>query len=56
MEKRNVTISGNVTELQEFVTYEITQLRMDPDYIRSKIYTLYTYTARGGIHWVMHPR
>ena len=56
MEKRNVTISGNVTELQEFVTYEITQLRMEPDYIRSKIYTLYTYTARGRIHWIMHPR
>ena len=55
MEKRNVTIGGNLTELQEFVTYEITQLRMDPDYIRSQIYTLYTYTARGGIHWVMHP-
>ena len=34
-ERRNVTIGGNVTELQEFVTYDITQLRMDPEYIRS---------------------
>ena len=52
MERRNVTIGGNVTEVQEFVTYDITQLRMDPDYIRSQIYTLYiytTYTTRVGI-------
>ena len=35
MERRNVTIGGNVTEVLEFVTYDITQLRMDPDYIRS---------------------
>jgi len=34
MERRNVTIGGNVTEVQEFVTYDITQLRMAPDYIR----------------------
>ena len=38
MEMRNVTIQGNVTELQELVTYDITQLRMDPDYIRSQKY------------------
>ena len=38
MEMRNVTIGGNVTELQELVTYDITQLRMDPDYIRSQNY------------------
>ena len=38
MEMRNVTIGGNVTELQELVTYDITQLRMDPDYIRSQKY------------------
>ena len=38
MERRNVTIGGNVTEVQEFVTYDITQLRMDPVYIRSKKY------------------
>ena len=41
MERRNVTIGGNVTEVQEFVTYDITQLRMDPDYIRSWIYIVY---------------
>ena len=35
LERRNVTIGGNVTEVQEFVTYDITQLRMAPDYIRS---------------------
>ena len=33
-ELRNVTIAGNVTESQEFVTYNITDLRMDPKYIR----------------------
>ena len=34
-ELRNFTIDGNVTELQGVVTYDITELRMDPIYIRS---------------------
>ena len=33
-EMRNITINGNVTELREVVTYDITELRMDPNYIR----------------------
>ena len=33
-EMRNITIDGNVTELQGVVTYDITELRMDPNYIR----------------------
>ena len=33
-EMRNITIDGNVTELRGVVTYDITELRMDPNYIR----------------------
>ena len=33
-EMRNVTMDGNVTELQGVVTYDITELRMNPNYIR----------------------
>ena len=33
-EMRNITTDGNVTELQGVVTYDITELRMDPNYIR----------------------
>ena len=33
-EMRNITIDGNVTELQGVVTYDITELRMNPNYIR----------------------
>ena len=34
-EMQNITTDGNVTELQGVVTYDITELRMDPNYIRS---------------------
>ena len=35
-EMRNITTAdGNVTELQGVVTYDITELRMNPNYIRS---------------------
>ena len=34
-EMRNITTDGNVTELQGVVTYDITELRMNPNYIRS---------------------
>ena len=33
-EMRNITINENVTEMQEVVTYDIADLRMDPSYIR----------------------
>ena len=33
-EMRNITINENVTEIQEVVTYDIADLRMDPSYIR----------------------
>ena len=31
----NVTTEENITELEEEITYDVTELRMDPDYIRS---------------------
>ena len=30
----NVTTEENITELEEEITYDVTELRMDPDYIR----------------------
>ena len=33
-EMRNISINENVTEMQEVVTYDIADLRMDPSYIR----------------------
>ena len=33
-ELHNVTSQLNVTEVQELVTYDITELRRDPEYIR----------------------
>ena len=32
----NVTTEENVTELEEEISYDVTELRMDPDYIRYK--------------------
>ena len=31
----NVTTEENITQLEEEITYDVTELRMDPDYIRS---------------------
>ena len=36
-EMRNITTEGNTTLLQEVVTYDITDLRMDPMYIRCNL-------------------
>ena len=40
-EMRNVTLGGNLTRERECVTYEITDLRMDPTYIRWPIENLH---------------
>ena len=37
-EMRNITTEGNTTLLQEVVTYDITDLRMDPMYIRCNLF------------------
>ena len=37
-EMRNITTEGNTTLLQEVVTYDITDLRMDPMYIRCNMF------------------
>ena len=37
-EMRNITTVGNTTLLQEVVTYDITDLRMDPMYIRCNLF------------------
>ena len=37
-EMRNIATVGNTTLLQEVVTYDITDLRMDPTYIRCNLF------------------
>ena len=45
-EMRNVTLGGNLTRERECVTYEITDLRMDPTYIRWPIENLHQESNR----------
>ena len=45
-EMRNVTLGGNLTRERECVTYEITDLRMDPTYIRWPIENLHQVANR----------
>ena len=45
-EMRNVTLGGNLTRERECVTYEITDLRMDPTYIRWPIENLHQVVNR----------
>ena len=35
-ELANITMEDNSTELVEKISYDVTELRMDPDYIRFK--------------------
>ena len=51
-EMRNITTVGNTTLLQEVVTYDITDLRMDPTYIRCNLFPLKVQPdARFYINW-----